>query len=147
MLIADILNKDNILLLDGDLSKRQVLQTLAQKAAKAVGVDERTLFDALLERENLGSTAFGKGIAFPHARVPELKVLQTVFAKIKSGVDFEAEDDKNVDLLFMLISPENSGADHLTALALMAAAMKDEKKLKSLRATDDVEEIFEILAK
>ena len=147
MLIADILNKDNILLLDSDLSKREVLQVLAQKVAKTAGVDERTLFEALLERENLGSTAFGKGIAFPHARVPEMKCLQTVFAKIKNGVDFEAEDNKNVDLLFMLISPEDSGADHLTALALMAAAMKDEKKLKSLRATDDVEEIFEILAK
>ncbi len=147
MQIADILNKDNVLLLGDGLSKRQVLELLAQKAAKTSGVDERTLFDALLERENLGSTAFGKGIAFPHARVPGMKGLLTVFAKIKNGVDFEASDNKNVDLLFMLVSPEDSGADHLTALSLMAAAMKDEKKLESLRATDDLVKIFEILAK
>ncbi len=147
MHIADILNKDSILLLDEGLSKRQVLQLLAQKAAVTTGVDERTLFDALLERENLGSTAFGKGIAFPHARVPEMKKLQTVFAKVKNGVDFEAADGAKVDLLFMLLSPENSGADHLTALALMATIMKDETKLGLLRAADDAEEIFEILAK
>ena len=88
MLIADILNKDNILLLDGGLSKRQVLQSLAQKVAKTTGIDERTLFDALLERENLGSTAFGKGIAFPHARVPKMEGLQTVFAKLTISSDF-----------------------------------------------------------
>ena len=147
MQIADILNKDNILLLDGELSKRGVLELLAQKAAKTANIDERTLFEALLERENLGSTAFGKGIAFPHARVPGMKGLQALFAKVKSGVDFEANDNKNVDLLFMLLSPEDSGADHLTALALMTAAMKDEEKLQSLRATDDVEKIYAILAK
>lgn len=147
MQIADILNKDNVLLLGDGLSKRQVLELLAQKAAKTSGVDERTLFDALLERENLGSTAFGKGIAFPHARVPNLEKLQTIFAKVPSSVDFESTDGQNVDLLFMLISPETSGADHLTALALMSEAMKDEKKLSAIRATKDVVKIYDILTK
>lgn len=147
MQIADILNKDNVLLLGDGLSKRQVLELLAQKAAKTSGVDERTLFDALLERENLGSTAFGKGIAFPHARVPNLEKLQTIFAKVPNSVDFESTDGQNVDLLFMLISPETSGADHLTALALMSEAMKDEKKLSAIRATKDVVKIYDILTK
>lgn len=147
MLVSDILNKSNVLVLDGELSKRQVLQLLAEHAAKTTQIDERILFEALLERENLGSTAFGKGIAFPHARVPNLEKLQTIFAKVPSGVDFEAADGQNVDLLFMLISPETSGADHLTALALMSAAMKDEQKLLAIRATKDVVKIYDILTK
>jgi PTS system nitrogen regulatory IIA component len=147
MLVSDILNKSNVLVLDGELSKRQVLQLLAEHAAKTTQIDERILFEALLERENLGSTAFGKGIAFPHARVPNLEKLQTIFAKVPSGVDFESADGQNVDLLFMLISPETSGADHLTALALMSAAMKDEQKLSAIRATKDVVKIYDILTK
>lgn len=147
MLVSDILNKSNVLVLDGELSKRQVLQLLAEHAAKTTQIDERILFEALLERENLGSTAFGKGIAFPHARVPNLEKLQTIFAKVPSSVDFESTDGQNVDLLFMLISPETSGADHLTALSLMSAAMKDEQKLSAIRATKDVVKIYDILTK
>ena len=147
MLVSEILSKSNVLVLDGELSKRQVLQLLAKQAAKATKIDERVLFDALLERENLGSTAFGKGIAFPHARVPNLEKLQTVFAKVTCGVDFEATDGQNVDLLFMLISPETSGADHLTALALMAELMKDEQKLSKIREADDTAQIYDVLIK
>ncbi len=146
MKLSDILHATDVLVLDGVSSKRQLLQDLADHAAKTAGVDARTLFDVVLERENLGTTAMGKGIALPHARVPSLKHTQALFAKVKGGVDFEAEDQKKADLVFMLLSPEDSGADHLNALAEISRVMKSDTECAKLRKATSSAEIYKILS-
>lgn len=126
-------------------SKRDVLQELSTQAAKLTGLDERTLFDTLLERENLGSTGFGGGTALPHGRFATLDKVQAVFARLANPVDFEAIDGKPVDLIFVLLSPEGSGADHLTALAKLSRVLKDEILCDKLRKVNSPLEAFALL--
>jgi len=145
MKISEILTTDGIVLLSDTPSKRQLLQDLTTMAAAVSGIEARTLFDVVLERENLGSTGFGKGIALPHARIPGLKKVTGVFAKLKNAVDFGAADNNPVDLVFLLLSPENSGADHLTALAQISRIIKDDTSCKKIRSASSTEEIYKIL--
>lgn len=126
-------------------NKRQLLQELSKKAAEVTGIFERTIFDSLLERENLGSTGFGNSAALPHARIPEAKQVSGFFARLNAPIDFEAIDGKPVDLVFMLISPEGSGADHLTALAQASRILKDESTCNKLRQAGSKEEICALL--
>lgn len=145
MKISDILNSSDVLILENIPNKRQLLKDLAEQAAKSSNVDARTLFDVVLERENLGSTAFGKGTALPHGRIPELSRTQAVFARINGGTDFDAADGQKADLIFMLLSPENSGADHLTALSEISRMIKNEAACAKLRQAADTAEIYKIL--
>ena len=145
MKISDILKSSDVLVLDEAANKRQLLSILEEQAAKSSNVDGRTLFDVVLERENLGSTAFGKGTALPHGRIPELKQTQAVFAKVKGGTDFDAADGQKTDLFFMLLSPENSGADHLTALAEISRIIKNDAICAQLRKAANAAEIYKIL--
>lgn len=146
MKISDILSLDNVYPDIKVKNKRLLLQELSTKAAKTAGVDERTVVDAIWERESLGSTAYGAGTAFPHARVDSLKNVVAVFARLIKPMDFNAVDHKPVDLIFMLISPENSGADHLTALAMLSRFLKNEEVCQKLRRAKSKEEIFSILS-
>ena len=145
MKISDIIDTKSIIAVSKSNSKRQLLQELAAKASETSSIDERTIFDALLERENLGTTGFGNSTALPHARIAAAKKVFGVFAKLNSSIDFESVDGKPVDLVFMLISPEDSGADHLTALAQASRVLKDEGVCKKLRHANNPDEIFSIL--
>lgn len=145
MKISDIMTEKNVVLGVKALSKRQLLQDLAQKASEITGINERTLFDIVLERENLGSTGFGSGTALPHGRIPDLDKVYGFFAKLSAPLDFEAIDNKPVDLVFLLLSPEGSGADHLTALAQVSRILKDEATCEKLRQADSAEKIYSIL--
>ena len=127
MKISDILTANDVIVINNAASKRQLLKEMSIKIAEGTGIDDRSMFDIILERENLGSTAFGGGTAVPHGRIPELKQLKGLFAKLQKGIDFEADDNQPVDLVFMLVSPENSGADHLSALAQISKIIKDEE--------------------
>lgn len=106
MNISDIMTEKNVLIGIKANSKRELLQEIAAQAAKLTGLDERTVFDTLLERENLGSTGFGGGTALPHGRFANLDKVQAVFAQLASPLDFDAVDGKPVDLVFALLSPE-----------------------------------------
>lgn len=145
MKISDIITVKNIVLLDDAVTKRQLIQELASKAAKVLGIDERTLFDIVWERENLGSTGFGNGAALPHGRIPGLEKLGGIFARLSNPVDFDAADRQPVDLVFLLLSPENSGADHLSALAQISRIIKDENCRNQLRQAKNEEEVYKIL--
>lgn len=147
MQISDILTAKRVFVDINANSKRELLQELAAKAYRSYGIDERIFFDALLERESLGSTGFGRGIAFPHARIPNVKKVKSFFVRLNKPIDFEAIDNQPVDLIFMLISPEDSGADHLTALATVSAAMKPIDRCKKIRKAKTREDIYEILTK
>jgi PTS system nitrogen regulatory IIA component len=145
MRISDILSADAIFTEVKADGKRQFLKELSSIASKVTKIDERTLAEAIMERENLGSTGYGKGTAFPHARVEGAKSVQAVFARLSSPIDFNAVDSKFVDLVFMLVSPENNGADHLTALATLSRVLKDDEVCSKLRKAKSREEIYTIL--
>ena len=145
MNITNILDQNNILIGLKSGSKREFLQDLAQKASEATGIDALTIFDLILERENLGSTGFGGGTAMPHGRFSNLDKIHAFFVKPTYPLSFDAIDGKPVDLVFFLISPENSGADHLTALAMLSRILKDENVCNKLRHMSKPTEIYALL--
>src|SRR3989449_6284299 len=126
--------------------KKQALQELAAKAAELSGQNERAIFEILLQREKLGSTGVGNGIAIPHGKLPKLSNLFGLFARLERPVDFEALDGQPVDLVFLLLAPEGAGADHLKALARIARLLRDQDVAKKLRASRDAQAIYSVLA-
>ncbi|WP_339831697.1 PTS IIA-like nitrogen regulatory protein PtsN [uncultured Parvibaculum sp.] len=126
-------------------SKKQALQELAERAAKLTGLSERAIFETLLERERLGSTGVGQGIAIPHGKLGELDRLHGLFARLDTPIDFESVDDQPVDLMFLLLAPESAGADHLKALARISRLLRNPAVVEKLRASDDAAALFAIL--
>lgn len=126
-------------------SKKQVLQELAELAASKVDATEHDILDTLLQRERLGSTGVGNGVAIPHGKLPNIGGIVGAFARVSKPVAFDAMDDQPVDLFFMLLAPEGSGADHLKALSKIARVLRDEQKLLGLRKAQDGDEIYGIL--
>ena len=145
MNISNILNENSIFLNLKSGNKREFLQDLAQKASEVTGIDALSIFDSILERENLGSTGFGNSTALPHSRLAGIDKVYAFFAKPAYSLDFDSIDGKLVDLVFLLISPENSGADHLTALALLSRILKDEGVTAKLRQMSKTTEIYALL--
>jgi PTS system nitrogen regulatory IIA component len=127
-------------------NKKQALQELAARAAVLSGQNERVIFDILAQREKLGSTAVGNGIAIPHGKMPTLTRLFGLFARLDRPVDFEALDNQPVDLIFLLLAPEGAGADHLKALARTARLLRDPSVAHKLRASHDAESLYAVLA-
>ncbi|MCR4267348.1 PTS IIA-like nitrogen regulatory protein PtsN [Nitratireductor sp. ZSWI3] len=127
-------------------SKKQLLQLLAEKAAAATGLPEREIFDTILQRERLGSTGVGNGIAIPHGKLPGIQRITGVFARLDTPVDFEAIDDQPVDLVFLLLAPEGAGADHLKALSRIARVLRDADTVAKIRGTKDAAAIHSFLA-
>ena len=144
MKIIDILSPDSILYNVEVGSKKQLLETLSVLAEKRTGLDERLVLDALIERERLGTTGIGRGVALPHTRLSTLKHIFCAFVKT-APVDFEAVDDKPVDLAFLLLVPEEAGADHLKALARLSRLLRDESVATALRQAKDAEEAYQII--
>ena len=126
-------------------NKRQALQELAKRAAIATGRHERTIFEVLLERERLGTTGIGGGTAIPHGRLPELPRLYGFFARLEKPIDFEAIDNQPVDLIFLLLTPDGAGADHLKALARISRLLRDKTICDKLRGTDSADALYALL--
>jgi PTS system nitrogen regulatory IIA component len=126
--------------------KKQALQELAAKAATLSGHNERAIFEILMQREKLGSTGVGNGIAIPHGKLPKLNKLFGLFARLDRPVDFEALDGEPVDLVFLLLAPEGAGADHLKALARVARLLRDSDIARKLRDSRDAEALYAVLA-
>lgn len=127
-------------------SKKQALHELAARAAALSGQNERVIFEILTQREKLGSTAVGNGIAIPHGKLPDLTRLFGLFARLDRPVDFDALDGQPVDLIFLLLAPEGAGADHLKALARVARLLRDPAITHKLRAAHDAESLYAVLA-
>ncbi len=126
-------------------SKKQALQELAKRAAEITGQPERAIFEVLIERERLGTTGVGNGIAIPHGKLPDLERLYGLFARLETPIDFDAIDEQPVDLICVLLAPETAGADHLTALARVARMLRDRAVCEKLRGTDSAEAIHALL--
>lgn len=127
-------------------NKKQALQEIAARAAELTGRPEREILDVLMQRERLGSTAIGSGIAIPHGKLPKLDRLFGLFARLDRPIDFEALDGQPVDLIFLLLAPENAGADHLKALARIARLLRDVDITRLLRDSSDREALYAVLA-
>ncbi|MCC7395239.1 MAG: PTS sugar transporter subunit IIA [Sphingomonadaceae bacterium] len=126
-------------------SKRAFFTTAGQLAASALGLDAGEVADALLERERLGSTAFGRGMATPHARLAGLNGVKGMFLQLARPVEFDAIDALPVDLIFVLLSPIDAGADHLKALAQVSRFFRDDAAVARLRGARTTEAIYAIL--
>lgn len=126
--------------------KKQALQELAARAAELTGQSERAILEILIQREKLGSTAVGNGIAIPHGKLPKLGRLFGLFARLERPIDFEALDSQPVDLIFLLLAPEAAGADHLKALARVARMLRDPEVAKKLRESSDTDALYAVLA-
>jgi PTS system nitrogen regulatory IIA component len=127
-------------------SKKQALQLLAEKAARITGLPEREIFDTVLRREKLGSTGVGNGIAIPHGKIPGVRRITGVFARMEQPVDFDSLDDQPVDLIFLLLAPEGAGADHLKALSRIARVLRDGDTVAKIRGTSDAAAIHAFLS-
>lgn len=127
-------------------NKKQALLAISERAAFVSGLDAKQVFDALWEREALGSTGVGNGVAIPHCQLAPVGRMFGVFARLDRAIDYDATDGSPVDLMFVLIGPEGSGADHLKALSKIARSFRDTAMLATLRATRDAAGIFTILS-
>ena len=126
-------------------NKKQALQELARKAAELTGQHERMIFDVLLERERLGTTGVGQGIAIPHGKLSSLTRVYGIFARLERAIDFDAIDEQPVDLMFLLLAPEQAGADHLKALARVSRLLRDNSVCEKLRGSTSADAIYALL--
>ena len=145
MNISDLLAPDGVLAPLKAQSKKQLLQELAARAHAQTRLPEKNIFETLIERERLGTTGVGAGIAIPHGRMAGLATITGVFARLENGIDYDAVDSQPVDLVFMLLAPENAGADHLKALARVSRLLRNQPVCEKLRAAKSAEAIYAIL--
>ena len=127
-------------------SKKQALQELSARASALTAQNERAIFEVLLQREKLGTTAVGYGVAIPHGKLPKLTKMFGLFARLDRPIDFEALDGQPVDLVFLLLAPEGAGADHLKALARVARLLRDQDTANKFRAARDAQALYAVLA-
>lgn len=145
MELADILTKEAIVPCAKATCKRQLLQLAADKAAELVRGDSHEIFKTLTEREQLGTTGLGEGIAIPHGKIEGLKGVTCIFIRLDHPIDFDAVDDKPVDLAFVLLAPKGAGADHLKALSRIARLVRSNNVAQQARKTRDAKELYRLL--
>src|ERR1700755_2109605 len=146
MTITDLVAPEAILPALKVNSKKQALQELSAKAAELTGQNERAVFEVLLQREKLGTTAVGYGVAIPHGKLPKLEKMFGLFARLERPIDFEAIGRPQVHFMLLLLAPEGAGADHLKALARVARLLRDQDVANKLRASRDAESLYAVLA-
>jgi PTS system nitrogen regulatory IIA component len=135
--LCDLLAPDDIIASLQATSKKHALQELATIAAERTGLDSRELFNTLLQRERLGSTGLGRGIAIPHVKLEGLKGILCVFARLDEPIDYESHDNEPVDLIFLLLAPDHASGDHLKALASISRVVHQPTTLDALRNAAD----------
>jgi PTS system nitrogen regulatory IIA component len=136
--LCDLLASDGVIAPLKATSKKHALQELATLAAARTGIDQREIFNTLLQRERLGSTGLGRGIAVPHVKLPGLRSILCLFARLEEPIDFESHDGEPVDLVFLLLAPDHAGGDHLKALASISRVVREPSVIEALRSAPDV---------
>jgi PTS system nitrogen regulatory IIA component len=145
MELADILAEHAVLYCTGVKTKNQLFDTLAARAAEVTGQPEAHILESITNREALGSTGLGNGIAIPHGKIAGLKTVTALFARLDKPIEFDAIDDQPVDLVIMLLAPSGAGADHLKALSRFARLLRTQEIVDQLRDTIDPTEIHALL--
>jgi len=143
--LSDLIKPEAIIPALKASNKKQALQELSEKASDMVGLPGRAIFDVLLQRERLGSTGVGKGIAIPHGKLAGLEEIVGLFARLDKPIAFESADDQPVDLIFLLLTPEDAGADHLKALARIARLLHEQTAASRLRGCRDATGLYSLL--
>jgi PTS system nitrogen regulatory IIA component len=143
--ISDLIDPAGVVASLRVTSKKQALQELAKRASELTGIEDRRVFEVLTERERLGTTGVGNGIAIPHGKLAGLERLHGLFARLESPIDFDSIDEQPVDLICLLLAPETAGADHLKALARVSRLLRDRSMCKKLRGTDKADAIYALL--
>ena len=128
-------------------SKKQALRELSQCAAEHTGQLQQEIFDALLERERLGTTGVGGGVAIPHGKLDGLEHLYGLFARLETPIDFESIDEQPVDLIFLLLAPESAGVDHLKTLSRVSRLLRDKAVCEKLRGCDSCDNLLALITK
>ncbi|MCB1334349.1 MAG: PTS sugar transporter subunit IIA [Roseivivax sp.] len=141
----DLLKPTAIKVLAGVSSKKRLMHDIAELAHSAFDIDTGMAVEALMERESLGPTGVGHGVALPHARASGLNEVSGVFILLEKPIDFESVDRQPVDLVFALFAPEDAGVEHLKALALVSRTLRDQSTCKKLRANPDPATLYTIL--
>lgn len=143
--LADILTPGGIIPSLKATSKKQALRELSDRAAEMTGIEARQIFDTLQQRERLGSTGLGRGIAIPHVKFKSLKSIVCLFARLETPIDFESHDGEPVDILFLLLAPEHASGDHLKALARISRLVREPSTLERLRVAPDMAALRSVL--
>lgn len=142
MELSDFLSQDAVVINIKASSKKQVLQALSEKASELTSLSARQIFDTIVQREKLGSTGVGNGVAIPHGKFDKYDRITGLFVRLDSPVDFDALDEQPVDIIFMLIAPEEAGADHLKALSRVARVLRDPQRNAAIRSAADADSIY-----
>lgn len=145
MELGDFLSQDAVITDIKASSKKQVLQAISEVAGELTSLPARQIFDTIIQREKLGSTGVGNGVAIPHGKFEKYDRITGVFVRLGSAVDFDALDDEPVDIIFMLMAPEEAGADHLKALSRVARVLRDPRRVAAIRAAADAAGIYHAL--
>lgn len=145
MELGDLITPEAIIPTLAARYKKQVLQDLAERAAALTKLSTADIFETLLQRERVGSTAMGRGIAIPHGQIAGIQRIVSVFARLQPAIDFDARDGEPVDLVFLLLAPEHAGADHLKALARVSRLLRAPQSIEMLRAAHDRATLYAIL--
>ena len=146
MKIDEILKKESVIANLAGKNKLEVIKEMTECLKQSSIIkDDQALFETLMEREKLGSTGIGENVAIPHGKLPSLDRVYGVFAKLENPVDFEAIDNQEIDLVFLLIAPEKAGADHLQALSRISRMFRDFEMCKKLRAANNHKTLHKLL--
>jgi PTS system nitrogen regulatory IIA component len=143
---VDLLSPDGVVATLKVQGKKQLLQELSARAAALVRIPERRIYETLTERERLGTTGVGQGIAIPHGRLANLEKIVGLFVRLDAPIEYDAVDKQPVDLIFMLLAPEGAGADHLKALARVSRLLRNQAACEKLRAAKSAEALYAILS-
>ena len=145
MNLFDLLKPEAVKVITNVSSKKRLMQNLAEHTETIYGIDSNSALQALLERESLGSTGVGQGVALPHARIRDLPAVSGVFMLLEKPIDFGAVDRQPVDVVFCLLAPEAAGVEHLKALAVVSRTLREPSICAMLRANPDAAKIYAIL--
>jgi nitrogen PTS system EIIA component len=145
MELRDVLQPSAVLVDLKAEDKKHILAELSEAASRLTGLRAREIYHALMQRERLGSTGLGRGIAIPHGRMAGVRQLTCLFARLEKPVAYDSLDGEPVDLVFLLLAPEQAGADHLKALAKISRMMRTPATVEMLRANKDRATLYAIL--
>ncbi|MSP43151.1 MAG: PTS IIA-like nitrogen-regulatory protein PtsN [Alphaproteobacteria bacterium] len=145
MPLSDILKPEGVIASLRARGKKQALQEISAAASKLCGFDAQQILDKLLARERLGTTGVGQGIAIPHAKFTEANKVTGMFARLEQPIDFESIDDRPVDLIFLLIAPEDGGAEHLRTLARVSRLLRNQELCAKLRGSVERAALYALL--
>ena len=146
MNINDMLSNDSFLVNFEANSKKHVLNELSKLAERSTKINPQTLLESLIRREKLGSTAVGNGIAIPHTNCLNIDKPKVFVALLSNSLDFNANDDQPVDIIFLLLAPNNEGSEHLQALALVSRLLRNKELTSKLRGCKTTESAFAVLS-